>query len=73
MIPVNSYSYAFKGEKQLRKNGIRVSVARVDPSKTPKGCSYGLVMDCKDANAAYPLLKRAEIPFSDALLSDDIF
>ena len=72
IIPISTQSYAIKGEKLLKSKGIRARMTKVDPAKTPKGCAFGLEIECSSKTAAYSLLSYAKLPFSDVIYPDDL-
>lgn len=65
ILAVSSVNLALKSEKALAQKRIKASVTRLDPSKTRKGCSYGLLINCSDLAAAESVLSLAGIKYTE--------
>jgi len=56
IIAMRSQTYASRGGRLLRKEGISYSIVSLDPSLTRNGCSFGLripSVSCGDAQKVF--------------------
>ncbi len=64
IIPLPSETYAMSAQRLLTNNGIASRVVKTDPSKTKKGCTVGIEVDCRHKVKAKGLLISYSIPVS---------
>ena len=65
IIAVSSVTYAMKGAELLSKNKIKRRVSKLSPSKTKKGCAYGIFVGVDDIEDAVRILKLGGINYSE--------
>ena len=64
IVTVGSVTYAMKVKKKLSKQGITVKVIKVDPSKTEKGCAYGIEVGDNDFYTVLSAVREEGIGYS---------
>ena len=70
VIAVGSLSFAMKGQRLLGDQSIASSVVRLHPSRTKRGCAYGIELDCADVRKATDLLSGSGIRYSEVIPAD---
>lgn len=65
IIPLNSMTFAMKGEALLRERGIPSRIVRLPREMTVHGCGFGLSLACGSLYAARRLLAAAGIPMGE--------
>ena len=63
LITFRSITFAQKGERRLRQEGISCDLLRTPRALSERGCGYCLRIRGKDAVAAVALLREQEILF----------
>lgn len=63
LITFRSITFAQKGERRLRQDGISCDLLRTPRALSERGCGYCLRIRGKDAVAAVALLREQEILF----------
>ena len=63
-ITVGSVTYAIKVKKLLERAAIRSTLVKVDSSKSPKGCTYGININTASFYDAVAILKNTGIEYS---------
>lgn len=61
LITFRSITFAQKGERGLRRNGIGCDLLRTPKALSERGCGYCLRIRGKDIHAAVELLRKQEI------------
>ena len=61
---VGSITYAMKARSALDAAGIQSDVMRLDPSRTPMGCAWGIAVSAGNAAGAEKTMRSAGIVYS---------
>ena len=56
-----SLTYAIKAQKELASAGIDAKIVKLDPSRSRKGCAYGVEFPCEKTKAVRATLTDARI------------
>lgn len=62
-ITFRSVTFAQRGERIFRGNGIRCMLRRTPKWMEEQGCGYSLLVDTRDIAGAVALLNRNRIPW----------
>lgn len=65
IISQSSITYAVKARDALADSALPSRIIKLDPSRTRRGCAYGLEIDCRMVNSAALILDRRGIPYSE--------
>ena len=63
-VGIGSITYAMKAKALLEASGMIAEVIRLDPAKTPRGCSYGLRVSERNLRAVTAVLEASGIAYS---------
>ena len=64
-VTFKTLTAAYRGRDVLRASGIMSEVVSVDPSKTRRGCAFGLLIDERRREDARRSLSRSGVEFGD--------
>ncbi|MFA6948421.1 MAG: putative Se/S carrier-like protein [Eubacteriales bacterium] len=64
-ISQSSITYAVKARDALADAALPSRIVKLDPSRTRRGCAYGLEIDCRMVNSAVGILDRRGISYSE--------
>lgn len=68
-ITFRSVTFAQRGERIFRRNGIRCTLRRTPKWMEEQGCGYSLLVDTRDISGTVALLERSRIPWRKVYLS----
>lgn len=63
-IAMVSMTYAMQARELLQRHGISSNIVRLYPGESPNGCAFGLELHRGALQAAYALLKKADIKYT---------
>ncbi|MDD4774192.1 MAG: DUF3343 domain-containing protein [Eubacteriales bacterium] len=63
IISTNSLTFVQKGRRLLSDYALRSEVVSLNGIETKSGCSYGIEIDCSQADNAIRLFERFGIPY----------
>lgn len=64
-VTFKTLTSAYRGREVLRGVGIMSEVVSVDPAKTRRGCSFGLLIDNRRVGEARRALVKGGVDFGD--------
>ena len=63
LITFRSVTFAQRGERAMKKNGIPCVLQRSPKSISQRGCGYCLVLNDRDAIHGVGILQREQLPY----------
>ena len=73
LATIGSMTLAIKAQRTLLDLGLHAEVRSLSPTRTRRGCAYGITFPCEARRAVRTALQSARIPVGEYLEEDAPF